>query len=240
MAEFKTFRDVEASLWQSAVAHAISQAEPAAAAGTSQPAHPDHPLARAAERAGTLITHLKPLFASLTALPASLSDALVAAGGLEPSTLGAVAAAEAPRFATEAAFVEALRLKFGNLDPQWLEALRNYHRYLQNNRADVPYRKHTNLGDFVIEGKLPAQAKVALVADWGTGTSEAIALLQKLAAQEPDVLIHLGDIYYSGQQDEVDQRFKNPCRKLFAGKRTAIFTLAGNHDMYSGGLPYYR
>ena len=46
---------------------------------------------------------------------------------------------------------------------------------------------------------------MALIADWGTGTAEAKALLERVAAHRPDVLIHLGDVYYSGTESEYDQ-----------------------------------
>jgi hypothetical protein len=246
MTDFQTFRDVEASLWQSAVAEALARMEPAAhqqAANAVLPsgsAHPDHPFARAAERAGTIIKHVKAVLATAGGIPAPVMDVLAVAGTTDPAALGVFAAVAAPRFATEADFLDAVRLKFGPLDPRWLEALRNYHRFLQNRRNEVRYVPYKNLGDFVIEGRLPPQARVALVADWGTGTDEAVALLPQIAAHDPDVLIHLGDIYYSGQTNEVERRFRQPVKQVFANKPTAIFTLAGNHDMYSGGAPYYR
>jgi predicted phosphodiesterase len=132
-----------------------------------------------------------------------------------------------------------MRLRFGPLDPRWLEALHNYHRFLQRRRDQVPYVPYRSLDDYVLDGLLPASGRVALFADWGTGTAEAVALLHQLASHDPDVVIHLGDIYYSGQQQEVERRFLAPCKDVFPGVRPHLFTLAGNHDMYSGGAPYY-
>ena len=52
------------------------------------------------------------------------------------------------------------------------------------------------------------------------------------------MLIHLGDIYYSGTQREVQERFLAICRAT-PGLAIPIYTLAGNHDMYAGGGGYY-
>jgi 3',5'-cyclic AMP phosphodiesterase CpdA len=78
------------------------------------------------------------------------------------------------------------------------------------------------------------------VADWGTGTAEALALLRRIKDHHPDVVIHLGDIYYSGAPREADLFYQGWCDALsLPDSHIATFTLAGNHDMYSGGGPYY-
>jgi len=51
------------------------------------------------------------------------------------------------------------------------------------------------MSDFVIEGRLLSDAKVALIADFGTGQRAAINILEQIARKNPDVVIHLGDIY---------------------------------------------
>jgi hypothetical protein len=50
-------------------------------------------------------------------------------------------------------------------------------------------------------------ARIALIADWGTGTDVAVSLLQSVKQQKPDVVIHLGDVYYSGTEAECDKFF---------------------------------
>lgn len=77
--------------------------------------------------------------------------------------------------------------------------------------------------------------KVAIVGDWGTGQDRADLLLRApVAAQKPDVFIHLGDIYYSGTSDEMADNYLAVCRKVLP-KSVPIFTLCGNHDVYAGG-----
>ena len=111
------------------------------------------------------------------------------------------------------------------------------------NRKQIPYVVYKNLSDFVVDGKLPAQAKVAIVGDWGTGQDAAKLVLRQIANKKPDVVIHLGDIYYAGTQFEVDNYFLQPWKQILNLARLIqfpTFSLAGNHDMYSGGVPYYQ
>lgn len=132
-------------------------------------------------------------------------------------------------------------LKFGPCDPGWLEVIEEYLEHFgPGTHHQVPYVTYKQMGDFVLD-VLPPQATVALIADWGTGTGEAKALLQQVAAQDPDVVVHLGDIYYSGTAHETTSNFLSECNQLLErdNGRPAVYTLSGNHDMYSGGDGYY-
>jgi hypothetical protein len=87
---------------------------------------------------------------------------------------------------------------------------------------------------------LPDDAAVALAADWGTGMygapKIADAIREKAANRKFDLLMHLGDVYYSGTPKEVQERFLDvwPAE---AGEVSR--TLNSNHEMYSGGYGYY-
>lgn len=65
--------------------------------------------------------------------------------------------------------------------------------------------------------------------------TRAVAAL--LARQRPDAVIHLGDIYFAGTPDECERNFLQPLRDV--PPDTPLFTLCGNHDVYSGGRGYY-
>ena len=146
---------------------------------------------------------------------------------------------------------EQLSAKFGNCDPKWSEVIENYVR----NRVaaqHIPYRPYNAIGDYVIEDGLPEKALVALLADWGTGEDGAKKMLTRIAARNPDVVVHLGDIYYSGTEHEFQNYFYAIWQQTFGlpklnwntrakgpASKPATFTLAGNHDMYAGGAPYY-
>ena len=133
-------------------------------------------------------------------------------------------------------------LKDSECDPGWIEVIAEYleHFGLSGRKDPIPYTTYQNLDDFVLETLAP-NATIALLADWATGTQEAVRLLQQVARKKPDVLIHLGDIYYSGTHRETHANFLDICNRVLdrANSRIAIYTLTGNHDMYAGGAGYY-
>lgn len=128
-------------------------------------------------------------------------------------------------------------------DPGWSEAIIDYLEYFGpgGKAGQVPYVTWQSLDDFVLE-TLPANARVALVADWGTGTRAAEELLVRVAEKDPHVLLHLGDIYYSGTVRETHHNFLQIIDRVFdrARRPMPVYTLTGNHDMYSGGVGYYQ
>jgi hypothetical protein len=83
---------------------------------------------------------------------------------------------------------------------------------------------------------LPESARLFLVSDFGTGLYGAPVIAETIAQQQFDVLLHMGDIYYSGQKAEVQHRFLD-IWPVSAGMISR--TLNGNHDMYSGGYGYF-
>jgi calcineurin-like phosphoesterase family protein len=82
---------------------------------------------------------------------------------------------------------------------------------------------------------------VAMTADWGTGLygapKIADAIRTMAASRKFDILMHLGDVYYSGTNAEVQQRFLDVW-PTDAG--TVSRALNGNHEMYSGGFGYFQ
>jgi 3',5'-cyclic AMP phosphodiesterase CpdA len=89
--------------------------------------------------------------------------------------------------------------------------------------------------------QLPDTCKVALLADWGADNDHAKKLGDLAIARGADIVIHLGDIYYSGSKGECETFLKNwPLRDAegnpAAGKS---FALNGNHEMYSLGRYYF-
>lgn len=85
---------------------------------------------------------------------------------------------------------------------------------------------------------LPQSARVALLGDWGTGLYGAPRIAQAIARDNRDyqMLMHLGDVYYSGTANEVDRRFLD----IWPERPEAIHrALNSNHEMYSGGHPYF-
>lgn len=126
-------------------------------------------------------------------------------------------------------------------DAKWVETIREYVKYygLDGTEHSIPYIKPAAVGPKVIPVK--AGSRIGLIGDWGTGAEPAKRVLRQLKAQNPDILIHLGDIYYSGTPTECQINFEAVVNSVFdrANTHLPIYTLSGNHDMYSGGLGYY-
>ena len=85
---------------------------------------------------------------------------------------------------------------------------------------------------------IPDNARIALFADWGTGLYGAPAIAKCIEALDRcDVVLHLGDTYYSGESDEIRDRLVGNWPQRPAG--TINRALNGNHEMYSGGKAYF-
>ncbi|MGD0470280.1 MAG: metallophosphoesterase [Terriglobales bacterium] len=93
--------------------------------------------------------------------------------------------------------------------------------------------------------QLPPSAKVALLADWGGDNPAARHIASVAKKQEPNIAIHLGDIYYGGIESECETflqlwpfqtNIQHPGIGIPPG---SSFALNGNHEMYSGGQAYF-
>jgi Calcineurin-like phosphoesterase len=89
----------------------------------------------------------------------------------------------------------------------------------------------TNPGIF----ELPGECAVALAGDWGTGTGPAEDVARRIQTHDPQVTIHLGDVYYSGTPSEFRDYFLSSWPR--GSLRTML--LNANHEMYSGGYGYF-
>lgn len=86
---------------------------------------------------------------------------------------------------------------------------------------------------------IPDNARVALFADWGTGLYGAPAITKCIEGLDRcDVVLHLGDTYYSGEDDEIRDRLIGGWPKRPNGTINRV--LNGNHEMYSGGKGYFE
>jgi 3',5'-cyclic AMP phosphodiesterase CpdA len=116
------------------------------------------------------------------------------------------------------------------LDPGWWGSVAN--RLLHKK---VPFVTHSSLDDFRVE---LAQEKlsVAMVGDWGTGLSSSREIARHMAALNPSITIHLGDVYYSGTKHEVETRFLPD----WPAGTNGTFVINSNHEMYAGGEGYFQ
>ena len=119
------------------------------------------------------------------------------------------------------AYQAALTAKFGDCDPNFKDALIQYSKLVLKS-GTIPYREYKSISDSVYDDKLPAQATVGIVADWGTGQPEALEVLRQVKRKNPDVVIHLGDIYYAGTAHEVEDYFYQPWKDILQTDRPAL------------------
>ena len=220
MTPFRTVRNAALSVFQ-------------AAAGDASPRRPADPmpaLEAAAGQAAALSAARQPLPADA---PAGLPLHAWTCARLGLQLLQAEIAGGAGRDALEEALLDS------RCDPRWAGTLLTYLGYFgrDGHRRAIPYVTPDRAGPGVIP--LADTARVALISDWGTGRRTARAVMADLAAHRPDVLIHLGDIYYAGTAEECRRNFEAPIRDVFGPAMPPVFTLSGNHDMYSGGEGYY-
>jgi hypothetical protein len=92
---------------------------------------------------------------------------------------------------------------------------------------------------FLLPPSTNGTLRVGVLGDWGTGEDEAFAVLDQLMAQSPDLIIHVGDVYYSGTSAEQNGHLLAPLRTARAKLNIPIYVLPGNHDYYSGGGGFY-
>lgn len=141
--------------------------------------------------------------------------------------------------------------KFGN--PLWQQMFIQYYKYYWQ----YPYHKgrspryrswqapDAGKGDLqygVIDWRLPARARVVIVGDIGTGTDEAAAVLVAALKFKPDAILHLGDVYFSGTTFETKHRLLGLVQSVLKSEkvRMPFFTVPGNHEYFTGGVPFLK
>ena len=128
-----------------------------------------------------------------------------------------------------------LEAKFGTglAGGDWFGWIRSVFDHVDRKQAHPILRPTTSKPE-----PIPDDARIAMAADWGTGLYGApkiAAQMRKVGGYE--LLMHLGDVYYSGTEDEVQERFLDLWPRD-AGKRT--IAVNSNHEMYSGGFGYFK
>ncbi len=123
--------------------------------------------------------------------------------------------------------------KYQILDPGWIEAAVVW---LENFYATPPPFGDTD----PIPLGLPDNVTLALSGDWGTGTFDnpsnpSLKIANLIAALQPDVTVHLGDVYYAGSASQETNNLVTPWPSGVA----ATLTLNSNHEMYPVAQHYF-
>ena len=234
------------SLWQSAVAEEVRKGlllPTATVVSTNQ--WLDHPLVQATNTYAALSVE-NPQFEMARLAAAGPSNNLVYLSQLGHQI--GIAKAEGDEARAEALLTT--YRQYSDRDPGFLSCAVTYAEYYHISKGQMQYNDWTvagnnNLDYGVIEYQLPNDAVIGVVGDWGTGLADAKALLLDLMQQhKPTVIIHLGDIYYSGTPGECQNTFSAIFDDVFdqvlgQGNRIPVFTLPGNHDYYAWGMGFY-
>jgi hypothetical protein len=117
-------------------------------------------------------------------------------------------------------------------------------RPLYDELADLPRALTHDLRP----GQDPAEhpLEIGLFADFGNATYPAAGIARQLSLAKLPYAMHLGDVYYAGTRDEFERGFFYGQGAGLAGPlapmlgSTELFMLAGNHEMYSGGVHFQQ
>jgi hypothetical protein len=134
--------------------------------------------------------------------------------------------------------------KYGPDDPEWVTEVAKamLDRLAQGNHPFNPVPAEHEIAD---------DARIVVVGDWGSGLKRAQAVAALTAGEVRDALahgrethvVHLGDVYYSGDRKEYDRHVLDdgwwPVTVEDARGGVTSWALNGNHDMYSGGWGYF-
>jgi Calcineurin-like phosphoesterase len=127
---------------------------------------------------------------------------------------------------------QTLEAKFDTHD--WLGWLGTFWEMVKH-AAKFPWKDAPAGTERVAQFDKPAP-RIAVFGDWGTGLYGAPLIRDSIAADSGiDIVLHLGDVYYSGKQDEIASRFTDMWPKRPGALNRS---LNGNHEMYCGGQPY--
>jgi hypothetical protein len=120
--------------------------------------------------------------------------------------------------------------KFDATDPRWILSAVNM---VVSEKVPFPYPT----GPDDAEVQLPERdITMGVAGDWGTGLYSSNQIGAFIGSRKPDLALHIGDVYYSGTEEEVTDKFVH----RFPRGTFGTFALNSNHEMYSGGKGYFN
>jgi Calcineurin-like phosphoesterase len=136
-------------------------------------------------------------------------------------------------------------VRYGPLDDEWViqVAKSMLERIADGNHPFNPVPSRHEISD---------DARVVVVGDWGTGLPRARAVAGFMAEEIADArahgreahVVHLGDVYYSGTDEEYLRNVLAaglwPVSLEQSREGVSSWALNGNHDMYGGGFGYFN
>jgi Calcineurin-like phosphoesterase len=83
-----------------------------------------------------------------------------------------------------------------------------------------------------------APLEIALFSDFGVGRYYSRYIAKQFRTRRFPYAIHLGDVYFAGRRSEFAEYFEKLIDPILAD--TSVFALNSNHEMFSGGIPYFN
>lgn len=122
--------------------------------------------------------------------------------------------------------------KYQQFDPGWVEAFAVYLETVIGGKAPFKIEPPSTA--------IPNTVRIALAGDWGTGVwrdgAPSSKVGQYMAQLNPDLTIHLGDVYYAG----TDSQEQDYLASLWPKGSVGAWALNSNHEMYAGSKPYFQ
>jgi Calcineurin-like phosphoesterase len=174
-------------------------------------------------------TFLRELPVALQQLQAGRPDVILVPDDRFCSLLQSFLAENSMKIGKVDAVADGLEAKFDEHDVLgWAGSLITWVRKLKPHKWQIP----PSAPDAV-----PDTMRVGLLGDWGSGLYGAPVCVDSIKkdAKGYNVLIHLGDVYYSGTRAEVTDRFLGLWPSVAAVNRACN----SNHEMYTGGYAYF-
>lgn len=126
--------------------------------------------------------------------------------------------------------------KYEQLDPGWLLAAAEWLEHFV-----IPNHPFSTKPTAPIQ--IPDDVQIGLAGDWGTGDwrtasnpAPSTDVRSHMAFLQPDLTIHLGDVYYAGTGGEENQFLV----KDWPPSPIGALALNSNHEMYSGAGAYFK
>lgn len=109
-------------------------------------------------------------------------------------------------------------------------------------RAARVFRRKPTFVDRPSRVGIASEARIVLIGDWGSGIeraqmlAETVKKILKDAPERQGHVVHLGDVYFAGLEYEYTERVI----PYWPGAVGRSWAIAGNHDLYSGGGPFFE
>ena len=125
--------------------------------------------------------------------------------------------------------------------------IRNYLKYVFERKYPFPsYHAENYTGVYRITPSPGSDTiRMGIAGDWATGTDESHRIADLIQSASPNFTIHLGDVYYVGDTEEIEQNCLGESHHGYDGVKwpkgtQGSFALNGNHEMYANGKPYFE